>query len=245
MILSPQQASALLAQPVARELGRLVVVTSPALDEGDVYTIDSTALTVGRGGDNDLAVAGDEYASARHARFEPRRDGVYVEDVGSTNGTFVNGIRLDARAAARARRRRPHRRDRPEVRAMSGRELRRGSRTPAASAATTRTRSSASRRSSRSPTAWAARRPARSPRRSPPSTRSRDGVDPARRRGARRRADPGGEPPRPPARARRRDRLRHGHDDDRRLVEADGMVVIGHVGDSRAYRAARRRSSSS
>ena len=30
----------------------------------------------------------------RHARFEPRRDGVYVEDVGSTNGTFVNGIRL-------------------------------------------------------------------------------------------------------------------------------------------------------
>jgi pSer/pThr/pTyr-binding forkhead associated (FHA) protein len=94
MILSPQQASALLAQPVARELGRLVVVESPVLGEGDVYAIDSSALTVGRGGDNDLSINGDEYASARHARFEPRRDGVYVEDIGSTNGTFVNGIRL-------------------------------------------------------------------------------------------------------------------------------------------------------
>ena len=94
MILSPQQASVLLAQPVARELGRLVVLESAALEEGDVYAIDSTALTVGRGGDNDLPLSADEFASSRHARFEPRRDGVYVEDIGSTNGTFVNGIRL-------------------------------------------------------------------------------------------------------------------------------------------------------
>ena len=94
MILSPQQASALLPQPVARELGRLVVLKSPILDEGEVVTLDSNALRVGRGADNDLSVDGDEYASAHHARFEPRRDGVYVEDAGSTNGTFVNGIRL-------------------------------------------------------------------------------------------------------------------------------------------------------
>ena len=69
-------------------------VESPALDEGDVVRDRLAALTVGRGGDNDLSDPGDEYASARHARFEPRRDGVYVEDIGSTNGTFVNGIRL-------------------------------------------------------------------------------------------------------------------------------------------------------
>jgi hypothetical protein len=94
MILSPQQASALLPQPAARVQGKLVVVDSPALEKGDVVTLDSHALRVGRGGDNELPIESDEYASAHHARFEPRRDGVYVEDIGSTNGTFVNGIRL-------------------------------------------------------------------------------------------------------------------------------------------------------
>jgi len=94
MILSPQQVSALLPQPVARALGRLVVVKSPTLAKGDVVTLDAHALRVGRGRDNDLAIGSDEFASSHHARFEPRRDGVYVEDVGSTNGTFVNGIRL-------------------------------------------------------------------------------------------------------------------------------------------------------
>ena len=94
MILSPQQASALLPQPAARELGRLIVVKSPTLGQGEVVTLDAHALRVGRGRDNDLSVGSDEYASSHHARFEPRRDGVYVADVGSTNGTFVNGIRL-------------------------------------------------------------------------------------------------------------------------------------------------------
>jgi pSer/pThr/pTyr-binding forkhead associated (FHA) protein len=94
MILSPQQASALLPQPVARVQGQLIVVASPALEQGDVVTLDVHALRVGRSTDNELPIESDEYASSHHARFEPRRDGVYVEDVGSTNGTFVNGIRL-------------------------------------------------------------------------------------------------------------------------------------------------------
>jgi pSer/pThr/pTyr-binding forkhead associated (FHA) protein len=96
MILAPQQAAAagLLAQPVGRELGRLVVLESPALDEGAVYTLDAHALTIGRGANNDVPLPNDEYASTRHARFEPRRDGVWLEDIGSTNGTFVNGIRV-------------------------------------------------------------------------------------------------------------------------------------------------------
>jgi pSer/pThr/pTyr-binding forkhead associated (FHA) protein len=96
MILSPQQASMLLAQPPARELGRLIVVQSNVLEQGESFAIDSTALRIGRAADNDVVIADDEYVSSRHARFEPRRDGVYVEDAGSTNGTFVNGIRLTA-----------------------------------------------------------------------------------------------------------------------------------------------------
>jgi len=53
MILSPQQASSLLPQPSARELGRLVVVKSPILGSGKIVKLDSHALRVGRGGDNE------------------------------------------------------------------------------------------------------------------------------------------------------------------------------------------------
>jgi hypothetical protein len=96
MILAPQQAAAagLIPQPAARELGRLIVIASPTFQDGEMFTLDSHPLTIGRAVNNDVSMPDDEYASGRHARFEPRRDGVYVEDIGSTNGTFVNGIRL-------------------------------------------------------------------------------------------------------------------------------------------------------
>jgi hypothetical protein len=96
MILAPAQVAAagLIPQPTARVLGRLVVIASPALEVGASYTLASQPFTIGRGPGNDVPMPDDEYASTRHVRFEPRRDGIYVEDVGSTNGTFVNGIRL-------------------------------------------------------------------------------------------------------------------------------------------------------
>jgi pSer/pThr/pTyr-binding forkhead associated (FHA) protein len=94
MILAPQQAAGLLQQSPVLERGRLVVLHSPALSQGDVVQLNAHPLTVGRAANNDLPLSGDEYASGRHARFEPRRDGVWLEDVGSTNGTFVNGIRV-------------------------------------------------------------------------------------------------------------------------------------------------------
>jgi FHA domain len=75
--------------------GRLVVQESPVLAEGDEFAVESAPLTVGRSGQNDVAIDGDEFASARHVRFEPRRDGLWVQDLGSTNGTYVNGVRLD------------------------------------------------------------------------------------------------------------------------------------------------------
>ena len=77
------------------QTGRLVVVKSPALDEGSDIALNSAPLTVGRGGQNDIELEGDDFASAEHARFEPRQDGVWIADIGSTNGTFVNGIQLD------------------------------------------------------------------------------------------------------------------------------------------------------
>lgn len=77
-----------------RVTGTIVVVKSPALKEGDVHALDSAPITVGRGAQNDLGLGPDEFASARHARFEPRQDGVWLHDLGSSNGTFVNGSRL-------------------------------------------------------------------------------------------------------------------------------------------------------
>ena len=82
--------------------GRLTVLRSPALAAGEEFDLDSAPLTFGRSGDNDVALPGDEYASSAHARLEPRRDGVWVEDIGSTNGTFVNGERIDRPRRLRA-----------------------------------------------------------------------------------------------------------------------------------------------
>jgi hypothetical protein len=75
--------------------GRLVVVHSAVLEEGEEYELEAAPLTIGRGGQNDVSIEGDEFASARHSRIEARRDGVWVHDLGSTNGTHVNGVRID------------------------------------------------------------------------------------------------------------------------------------------------------
>ncbi len=92
VIISPGEAAGLGLAPVQR--AKLVVLKSPALDPGEEVPVDSLPVAVGRGGQNEVPLEEDEVASAEHARFESRRDGLRVEDVGSTNGTFVNGARL-------------------------------------------------------------------------------------------------------------------------------------------------------
>ena len=94
-VLAPQQAAAAGLGPRART-GSLVVLSSPALKVDSERTLDSAPVTLGRSSDNDMELGDDEFASAHHARVEPRRDGVWVQDVGSTNGTFVNGMKLDS-----------------------------------------------------------------------------------------------------------------------------------------------------
>jgi FHA domain len=100
MRIQPGQESFVLSRAVSGAAlapagGRLVVLESPVLGEGEEFAVESAPLTVGRGGQNDVAIDGDEFASARHVRFEPRGDGVWVQDLGSTNGTYVNGVRVD------------------------------------------------------------------------------------------------------------------------------------------------------
>jgi hypothetical protein len=97
----PAQESVLMRPTEAASLGltsvkraKLVVIKSPALDAGEEVPVDSMPVAIGRGGQNEIPLDGDEFASAQHARFEAKRDGLWVEDIGSTNGTFVNGARV-------------------------------------------------------------------------------------------------------------------------------------------------------
>jgi pSer/pThr/pTyr-binding forkhead associated (FHA) protein len=96
LIIGPAQAAAAgLGRAAPLSTGALVTVRSPTLGEGERFELNARAITLGRGSPNDIQLEGDEFASAHHARVEPRRDGVWIEDIGSTNGTYVNGTRLD------------------------------------------------------------------------------------------------------------------------------------------------------
>ena len=62
-------------------------------DMGRVYTMSGDTLTMGRAQDNDL-VLDDPQASRYHARLVRKENATVVEDLGSTNGTLVNGRRI-------------------------------------------------------------------------------------------------------------------------------------------------------
>ncbi len=73
----------------------LVVERSAYAREGEAYEIPlHTVLVAGRAGDSDIRLP-DTFVSARHVRFEARQDGLLVEDMGSTNGTMVNGDEIE------------------------------------------------------------------------------------------------------------------------------------------------------
>jgi pSer/pThr/pTyr-binding forkhead associated (FHA) protein len=96
-VLAPAQARGAAAPEAPAQAGRLVVVASPSLERGRTFETGPVPLTIGRAPGNDAVLEGDEFASARHARIESRRDGVWILDLGSTNGTWVNGERMDGR----------------------------------------------------------------------------------------------------------------------------------------------------
>lgn len=73
--------------------GVFVVVASPELRVGSRVEV-AGPTTLGRETGSGIRLERDEFASARHARIEPRPDGVWIEDLGSTNGTFVNDVRI-------------------------------------------------------------------------------------------------------------------------------------------------------
>jgi hypothetical protein len=86
------------AREPTTELGRLVVVASPGGEPAPGATFALDAITsLGRDVNNSIVVD-DEFVSTNHAALTYRGRAWYVEDLGSTNGTFVNGGQVDGLA---------------------------------------------------------------------------------------------------------------------------------------------------
>ena len=71
---------------------RLVVVAAMGHEPGEEFDLGD-GITMGRAASSEVTVD-DPFASAAHARIFPRGDFMYIEDMGSTNGTFLNGRQL-------------------------------------------------------------------------------------------------------------------------------------------------------
>lgn len=61
---------------------------------GSIYSLGSGATTIGREESNDIAFPQDTTASRRHARIEASNGEFKIHDEGSSNGTFVNGVKI-------------------------------------------------------------------------------------------------------------------------------------------------------
>jgi pSer/pThr/pTyr-binding forkhead associated (FHA) protein len=83
-----------------RNTPRSLVVTAGS-GPGRVLTLGTAALTIGRAADNSLVVE-DDYASSHHCRLVPGPAGWTLEDLGSTNGTFIGKSRVTAPVSVKA-----------------------------------------------------------------------------------------------------------------------------------------------
>jgi FHA domain len=75
-----------------RKGARLRIVEPPE-HRGESYPLGDE-ITVGRGGGCSIVLTADQFVSTVHARVFRRGNDVFVEDLGSRNGTFVNGERV-------------------------------------------------------------------------------------------------------------------------------------------------------
>jgi pSer/pThr/pTyr-binding forkhead associated (FHA) protein len=70
---------------------RVTVVDGPSA--GESVSLDEVPILIGRAGDAAIRLD-DDYVSTRHARIGRAEDTFYVEDLGSTNGTYIGSQRI-------------------------------------------------------------------------------------------------------------------------------------------------------
>ena len=75
-----------------RSAAKRLVVTEGAL-RGTTITLSDAPVTLGRADDSTLVLT-DDYASSRHARLVPGEGSWLIEDLGSTNGTYLGQTKV-------------------------------------------------------------------------------------------------------------------------------------------------------
>ncbi|WP_110180876.1 FHA domain-containing protein FhaB/FipA [Nocardioides solisilvae] len=81
------------AKPVRRRGQPTHLAVVEGANAGEQAALDDAPLLIGRGSDAAIRLD-DDYVSTRHARVAASGDQWYVEDLGSTNGTYVGSVRI-------------------------------------------------------------------------------------------------------------------------------------------------------
>jgi serine phosphatase RsbU (regulator of sigma subunit)/pSer/pThr/pTyr-binding forkhead associated (FHA) protein len=77
-----------------------ILITMQGPDPGQKFTLDMPCAILGRQADSTICLPA-KAVSRQHAQILHREDGFYIEDLGSSNGTFVNGKRLGPHSPVR------------------------------------------------------------------------------------------------------------------------------------------------
>ncbi len=80
-------------KPAKRRGSPTHVAVTQGSSAGATAALDAAPILIGRGSDAAIRLD-DDYASTRHARIAASGDQWFVEDLGSTNGTYIGSVRI-------------------------------------------------------------------------------------------------------------------------------------------------------